>query len=132
MELSNYFNSFVTWLKEFWASIDIKGWAEGIGGSSSEAVEAAIYFGSGFAIGFLFKKYFKFLLTTILIAIILIKIFEYNNVLVIDWEGVNTLFGFESTTDFSTIVNNAFAWIKANMIIFISSIVGFLVGYKLG
>ncbi|MFH1644638.1 MAG: FUN14 domain-containing protein [bacterium] len=95
-------------------------------------MEAAIYFGSGFAIGFLFKKYFKFVLLTLVASIILIKILEYNMVLEIDWEGMNVLMGFDSAADFNAIVNDIFSWIKNNFIIFISSVVGFLVGYKLG
>lgn len=126
------FSTAVDWIKTFWDKIDIKGWAEDIGGGSAEAVEAAIYFGSGFAIGFLLKKYFKFILMTFVVAIILIKVLEYNMVLEIDWEGLNVFMGFDSAADFNTILNDIFSWIKDNFIVFISSVVGFLIGYKLG
>jgi len=130
--LSKGFTVAVDWMKNLWDKIDVKGWAQSIGGGSAEAVEAAIYFGSGFAIGFLFKKYFRFLITCLLVSIILIKILEYNMILEIDWEGLNVFLGFDSTADFNTILNDSFAWIKANLIVFVSSVVGFLVGYKLG
>ena len=131
-KVGGIFYTAVDWIKTFWDKIDIKGWAEDIGGGSAEAVEAAIYFGSGFAIGFLFKKYFKFILGTLVIAIILIKVLEYNMVLEIDWEGLNVFMGFDSAADFNTILNDIFSWIKDNFIVFISSVVGFLIGYKLG
>ena len=126
------FSTVIEWISNLWDKIDIKGWAQEIGGGSAEAVEAAIYFGSGFAIGFLFKKYFKFILTTLIVSIIVIKILEYNMVLEIDWEGLNVFMGFDSAADFNTILNDIFSWIKDNFIIFISSVVGFLIGYKLG
>jgi len=126
------FTVVIDWLKNLWDKIDIKGWAQSIGGGSAEAVEAAIYFGSGFAIGFLFKKWFKFLAFCFIVAIVLIKILEYNMVLEIDWEGLNVFLGFDSTADFNTILNDSLAWIKANLIVFVSSVIGFLVGYKLG
>lgn len=132
MDISSTFQSFIEWIKEIWNKINIKEWAEQVGGTSSEAVQAAIYFGSGFAIGFLFKKYFKFIFSCIFVAAIVILILEYNKVLDIDWQAFNLLVGFEPTSDIGVLLNSLFDWIKNNLIIFISSIVGFLIGYKLG
>ncbi|MFH1461578.1 MAG: FUN14 domain-containing protein [bacterium] len=123
---------FVSWLKALWGKIDIKQWAQDIGGSSSEAIHAAVYFGIGFAVGFLFKKYFKFVFFTLLIAAILILVLEYNKVLEIDWKALNVLLGFEPTADVGVFLNTTFDWIKQNLITFISCTVGFLIGYKLG
>ena len=131
-ETRGFFSTLIEWIRNLWDKIDIKGWAQQIGGGSAEAVEAAIYFGSGFAIGFLFKKYFKFILATLIASIIIVKILEYNMVLEIDWEGLNVFMGFDSAADFNMILNDIFSWIKNNFIIFISSVVGFLIGYKLG
>jgi uncharacterized membrane protein (Fun14 family) len=132
MDAAGTFNSFIEWLKGLWDKVNIKEWAENIGGTSSEAVQAAIYFGGGFAIGFLFRKYFKFVFFSLLTAIILILLLEYNKVLDIDWEALNVLLGFEPSADLGIVLNTSFDWIKNNLIIFISSVVGFLIGYKLG
>ncbi|MFC1894904.1 FUN14 domain-containing protein [Candidatus Dependentiae bacterium] len=132
MDFGYNFQSFIDWIKEFWNKINIKDWAESVGGSSSEAVQAAIYFGGGFAIGFLFKKYFKFLFATLFIAIFLVLLLEYNKVLDIDWQAFNVLVGFEPTADVGVILNFVFSWIKSNLLVFVSSAVGFLIGYKLG
>jgi len=132
MDFGNTFETFVEWVKGIWNKIDIKEWAESIGGTSSEAVQAAIHFGVGFAIGFLFKKYFKFLFSCILVSILFVLILEYNKVLDIDWQAFNVLVGFEPTADVGVVLNYAFDWIKANIIVFVSSVVGFLIGYKLG
>ncbi|MBD3231945.1 hypothetical protein GF322_04790 [Candidatus Dependentiae bacterium] len=129
---SNIFKTFVEWIKEVWEKINIKEWAESIGGTSSEAVQASIYFGVGFAIGFLFKKYFKFLISCLLISIFLILILEYNKILEIDWQAFNVWIGFEPTADLGVILNSIFDWIKDNLLVSVSSTVGFLIGYKLG
>jgi len=50
----------------------------------------------------------------------------------IDWEALNILMGFEPTADVGTMMNSLFDLIKANLLVFVSSVVGFLIGYKLG
>ena len=130
--VTSKFETVIIWLKALWSKVNIKQWAEDIGGSSSEAVQAAIYFGMGFAVGFLFKKYFKFVFFTLLSAVILILILQYNQVLTIDWTALNVLLGFEPSADIGIILNSTFDWIKQNLITFVSCAVGFLIGYKLG
>ncbi|MCK4651152.1 hypothetical protein KAT08_03190 [Candidatus Babeliales bacterium] len=132
MELSNTFSLFIDWLKGLWESVNIKVWAESVGGTSAEAVQAAIHFGVGFAVGFLFKKYFKFVFFSLLATVLIILFLEYNKVLEINWQSLNVLLGFEPTADIGGILNATFDWIKDNLLIFVSSLVGFLIGYKLG
>lgn len=126
------FASFVEWIKGIWDKINIKEWAESVGGSSAEAVQAAIYFGVGFAVGFLFKKYFRFIFFVLLVSIVIVLFLQYNKILDIDWEALNILMGFEPAADIGAMLNSMFAWIKANLIISIASAAGFLIGYKLG
>lgn len=132
MDISASFSAFMEWIKQLWEKINIKEWAESVGGSSAEAIKAAIYFGLGFAVGFLFKKYFRLLFISTIIAIALIFFLQFNKILDIDWEALNTFLGFEPTADIGVILNSAFEWVKANIVITISSAVGFLIGYKLG
>ena len=113
-------------------SFDLDEWLAKIGISNTLPVQAALCFGAGFAIGFLFKKHFKFLVGTLIVSLLLIKVFEYNQVLSVDWPGMKTLFGFEHHASANAIINEIFDWIKDNMIIFISSITGFLLGNRLG
>jgi uncharacterized membrane protein (Fun14 family) len=132
MDIAGSFNAFIEWLKALWAKVNIQEWAESIGGSSADAIRAVIYFGVGFAVGFLFKRYFKFLLGSVLAALILILFLYYNKILDIDWEALNLFLGLEPTADFGVLLNNIFEWIKLNLLMSISSAVGFLIGYKLG
>jgi len=124
--------SFFDTIKRFWTDFDIKKWSTQIGGSAGEAVEAVIYFGLFFAVGFLFKKYFKMLFVCCIIAILMIKGMEYAKFLTIDWTAIQTYFGFTSGFDFNILMNQALEWIKAHLLVFIASTVGFLIGYKLG
>ncbi len=131
-EAQGMFSSFVGWIKEIWDKINIKEWAESIGGSSAEAVQAAIYFGVGFAVGFLFKKYFRFVFFVLLASIFIVLLLQYNKILDIDWEAFNVFMGFEPAADIGAMLNFLFDWIKTNLIISVASAFGFLIGYKLG
>ena len=131
-KVADKFSVVIDWLKELWDKIDIKGWAHGVGGSSSEAVQAAIYFGAGFAVGFLFNKYFKFFFSCLFVSLLFILILEYNKVLMIDWKALNVLLGFEATADIGVMLNAIFDWVRENIIVSVAGFVGFLIGYKLG
>jgi uncharacterized membrane protein (Fun14 family) len=132
MSVGAYLSSFLESVKKFWNEVDLKKWSEDIGGSSSEAVEAAMYFGLCFCTGFLFKKYCKIVITCLVFSVILIKVMEYNHLIGIDWNAMSAMFGLESATDFNSLLNLFFDWIKNHLLLFIASSVGFLVGYKLG
>ena len=119
-------------IQEFWRSLDLEAWLSSMGLSYSVPVHAALCFGSGFAIGFLFKKYFKFFTGATLFSLCAIKLLEYNGVLVIDWTSLTNFFGLAPHTHFDQIITTFFEWIKRNILVFISSIVGFLLGCKLG
>ena len=132
MALSDTFNNAINWVKETWSSFELENISEKIGGSSSEAVQAAVYFGGAFAIGFLFKKYFKFIFGCLLVSLLLMKALEYNALLSIDWEGIRIFMGFQPGFDFNVLVNNSLEWVRQHILLFVASIVGFLIGYKLG
>lgn len=116
-------------VKQWWQGIDLDKW---FGASSSDAIQVALCFVSFFAIGFLFKKYLKFIFMCLLVSFLLIKGLEFYKVLDIDWEALNTLLGFEPQATLGSIANSAFEWVKAHLVISISSGLGFLIGYKLG
>jgi len=132
MSVAEYVHSAWESVKQFWNTFDLKKWSEQIGGSSSEAIEAAVYFCLSFGVGFLFKKYFKFLFFSLLCAVIMIKVLEYNHFLTIDWTAIKEFLGIGGTVDTNQLINRGFDWIKAHLLLFIAVTVGFLVGYKLG
>lgn len=116
-------------VKEWWQGIDFD---KIFGSSSTDAVQVAIFFVTSFAVGFLFKKYLKFIFMCLLMSFLLIKGLEYYKVLDIDWEQLNILLGFKPQTTFGELTNLAVEWIKVNVVVSVSAGVGFLIGYKLG
>ncbi len=130
--VTTFFNSIVQKVKDFWNSLDLEQWSEKIGGTSGEAIQAAIYFGLSFAIGFLFKKYFKFCFLCLIITVVSIKALEYNGFITIDMEAIKTALGMAGEGNVNTLLNAGIEWIKGHLLVFVSSFVGFLVGYKLG
>ena len=118
--------------KKMLGGFDLRKWAEQVGGNSAEAIEAAIYFGLYFGIGFLCKKYFKLLLVCGVFAAFSILALEYLKFLTLDWASIKSSLGISAGMDFNAIITHCFDWIKAHMLLFIASTVGFLVGYKLG
>ena len=70
MSLSHSINTVFETMKTYWNKIDLKKWSQEIGGSSAEAVHAAMYFVLAFGLGFVLKKYFKYLISGLVIAII--------------------------------------------------------------
>jgi uncharacterized membrane protein (Fun14 family) len=128
-------SSVVDKVKDKWEHFDLQQWATDIGGSSAEAVQAAVYFGLSLAIGFLFKKYFKFVFACLIVSALMIKVLEMNHLLEIDWTAIKTMIGMNGgapSGDFNATLNHFFDWIKNHLLLFISTSVGFLVGYKLG
>ena len=125
-------NSFLETTKKHWQELDLKKWTQDLGGSSSEAVQAAVYFGLSLAIGYLFKKYFKFIFVCLFVSVFIIKAMEFGHLLTIDWVAIKTMLGLSSSSDFNSTLNLFFIWIRKNLLLFIASVVGFLVGYKLG
>ena len=132
VSLETYLTSLIENVKKFWTELDLKKWSESVGGSSSEAVQAAVYFSLSLAVGFLFKKYFRILFACLIITAFMLKACESANFITIDWIAIKTYFGVTPATDFTAVTNAWFAWIRSNLLIFVSSVVGFMVGYKLG
>lgn len=116
-------------VKGWWSGLNIDQWLDV---SSADAIQVALCFVSFFTIGFLFKKYLKFVFVCLLMSFLIIKGLEYYKVLDIDWEALNTLVGLEPHTTFGMLANKFMEWVKAHVVISISSTLGFLVGYKLG
>lgn len=135
MELTKTLQTFFDSVKNMWLQFDLKAWANNLGGSSSQAILAAVYFGLSFAIGYLFKKYFKFLFMSLIVAGFVIVLAHYNGLITINMGAIKNLFGIGTKVtggDVNILINRFFDWVRDNLLYFISCVVGFFVGYKLG
>lgn len=124
--------SLAAWAKNSWHTFDFQQWSEEIGGTSASAVRAAVCFGLGFALGFLFRKYFKMVLFSVAVVLVSIKLLEYNQVLTVSWDGAQELVGIQAGSDVNNFLQFLFEWVRNNIVMFISGSVGFFVGHRLG
>lgn len=98
-------------------------------------LEVAVYAGIGFLIGFLFKKYIKYILLLILFVVSLVILEQFDILHTnINWAKMQELFNLKSTADAfnAQAAQSYLEWAKANFVVVFSASVGFLIGLKLG
>ncbi len=135
--LSTTLTSTLDKVKTAWNDFDLNKWSNEVGGSSpvAEAIQAGIYFCISFGIGYILKKHFKTIVLSLLLSALIVKGMEYGKLLTIDWNAIKNMFGASSadSKDFMTpMVNHGIEWIKKNVIVSIASLIGFLLGSRLG
>lgn len=101
--------------------------------SKDKFIEVGIYLGIGFLTGFLLKKYAQLILFLILF-IVGIVVLQQVNVLsvVINWERVESLFGIQRAAMSTSTLTMLWEWIKLNLLIVVSFVIGFFFGLKVG
>ena len=102
--------------------------------SQAQMVEMATYFGIGFFSGFLFKKYAKFLIVSIVVLVVALNYFNASEFITINWGNVYSFLSIDTSIgDFGGhLYNIASSWVKNNVAVSVSLSIGFLVGYKVG
>ncbi len=103
--------------------------------SKDKFLEAGLYGGIGFISGFLLKKYSTYVLACVLVFIGLgvLSHLEVINVMV-NWDKVNEVFGIHAaqTVTADSLVATIWEWVKVNMLISVSYLVGLFIGLKVG
>ena len=108
---------------------------EKIKSSKDRILEVALYGGIGFISGFLLKKYSTYVGVCVLLLIGLGVLHHVGAInIIINWGKMNELFGIQAIHDFSAdnLIANIWEWMKVNMVISISYIVGLFIGLKVG
>jgi len=123
---------FMDTIKGYWDSFSLEQWSEKIAGDSAEVVQAAIFFTGAFLAGFFLKKYFRVLLIGAVFSVGLILLMENQGLLSVNWDACKVFVGLAPTANMNSIFNASLEWIKGNIILTVATVVGFLVGYKLG
>ncbi len=98
-------------------------------------LELGIYLGIGFAVGFLLKKYFKYIFLLVLFIVSLVILEQFNLVhMSVEWAKVQKLFNLQQTgvAFDAQAVSSYTQWVKANFVAVLAASIGFLVGLKLG
>jgi hypothetical protein len=100
--------------------------------STNNLIEVASYFAAGFFIGFLFKKFGKIFILSIIFLIGFLFLMENFKLVVIDWAKIKDFTGISPTETIGDLFKNIFSIIKENIVIVISAVFGFLIGYRIG
>jgi uncharacterized membrane protein (Fun14 family) len=123
-------------VKTAWNEFDLNKWSSEVGGNShvADAIQAGVYFCISFGIGYVLKRHFKTIILSLLLSALIIKGLEYNKLLELDWNAIKAMAGTSADKqDFVTpLVNKGIEWVKTNVIVSVASLIGFLLGCKLG
>lgn len=104
-----------------------------VGLSVSKLAHGLVFFVGAFAIGFCFKRYFRAFLGALFFTTIVYLILDYNNLISVDWVSIKHILGIPlQNTQVNNIVGTLWAWIKAHVFLSVVSVLGFLLGYKMG
>lgn len=106
--------------------------ATGFNFSLADFGRAATYLGIGVLLGLLAKKYLRLIITSIIVAALLLKGLEIRGVLTVDWSGLREMIGLDASTTFESVLNVVIEWLKNQSLVALSAIIGFFIGYKAG
>jgi uncharacterized membrane protein (Fun14 family) len=118
--------------KRLWNLVDLHAWALKIGGAHAEAVLAAFYFVIAFVAGYFLRCRLKFLVGSLFVTFCVIKVLEAHNLVRVDWQSLYVACGMGPNGDVGVLFTTWFLWVKAHILLFVTTIVGFVVGAKLG
>ncbi len=102
--------------------------------SKETIFNVALYAGFGFLLGYLTKKFSSYLILFAIFVVILIALQQFEVVFVaINWTKVQTTLGMQPVSGEEIgIFSMIWEWMKANVLISVSFIIGFLLGLKFG
>ena len=103
--------------------------------SKDRFFEVGLYAGIGFVSGFLLKKYSTYVGVCVLMLIGLGVLHHLGVVnIMVNWDKMNELFGIQAaqTVTADSIIATVWEWIRLNMLISISYVVGLFIGLKVG
>ena len=108
-------------------TLNISGIVQTIKDANIDWAIAAIFLGSGFLSGFLFKRYYK--MAAICIAVGLVLIWGIDHFFhVIDWKTINSMIGDSPALRVDSFFEHVALWISKNIALTISFCIGSLIG----
>ncbi|MDR3647062.1 MAG: hypothetical protein P4L22_05985 [Candidatus Babeliales bacterium] len=100
--------------------------------NSNKVIELASYFAVAFFIGFILKRHARILFSCAIVLTIALLIFAYFDLAFINWSKVRELTNISPNDTLGTLIENCIIWVKQNIILVISALLGILFGYKIG
>lgn len=110
-------------------------WMQRFNLDKEKIINLLLYFGAGFLLGFLLKKYSRYVFAFALFALALTALM-YSDIVSfsINWPKVHSMVGLQSATmpPDATLLTLFWEWAKLNASMAFSFVLGFLLGLKVG
>ncbi len=100
--------------------------------SREKVIEYGVGLGSGIFVGFLFKRYGKQTFFTLLVLGGVLLGLNYYELISIDWIKVKELIGLAPADNVEGFIKDFLTWATAHIISVVVSVIGFIIGYKIG
>ena len=107
-------------------------WVRNLNLTQANIIEAGTYLIAGFLVGFLFKKYFRVCVILIILLIAAGWVLTEFDVITINWNNAQNLAHVAPNDTLSTVATNFANWCRQHLLIVVSSVIGFLIGHKVG
>lgn len=125
----------VSWFDRVKETLNPSALWEKIKASKGTLLDIALYFGAGFLLGFLMRKYGRYLVFMILFLVGLVLLQQFNIVSFdIHWDKIRETLGIQplQVSKDSNIMAVLWEWAKVHYIIVLSLAIGFLLGLQVG
>lgn len=96
--------------------------------------DIALYGGFGFLVGYLVKKFSSYLIMLAIFIVVIFALQQFEILFVaVNWAKIQTFLGMQPVaTPDATLFGMYWDWVKENVLISVSFIIGFLLGLKFG
>lgn len=119
------------WQQLSWDSVGLTGSGKWLP-EQAEWLPIGMWFGAGFAIGFLTKKYSKSALGVLAVALCLLIGLEYGNFIIVNWPVIKQTIGAAPDATLGTLLRGVGTMARDNFVLCVTGIGGFVLGHHLG
>lgn len=99
---------------------------------NTEWLPIGMWFGAGFAIGFLTKKYSKAALGVLAVSLCLLIGLEYGNFIIVNWPVIKQTIGAAPDATLATFLRSIGGLVRNHFVLCVSGIGGCVLGHHLG
>lgn len=130
---NQFSSSSSSWIESIKNTLNPSSLMEGLQRHKSQFIDVGIYGSVGFLLGFVVKHYSRYFLITSLLLIALFGLQHWHVVSIeIDWQKIYDLFSMHSTSMPEASFAGVFEWGKSHLLLSITFILSFLIGFKCG
>jgi uncharacterized membrane protein (Fun14 family) len=118
------------WFNVVKDKLNLKMWLGKMNLTTDRVIEIASYLGIGFILGFLLKRSFKYFIIAICVTGLVIC--GLHSIGAINWEIVKAYFRVQPMGTVNSVFAQYLEWVKSNLSMVITILIGFFIGFKIG